>query len=135
LIIDTSALIALFNDHDPAHAETVELFGSSTDDLIVSPYVVAELDYLVLTREGVQAELTVLRALSGGAWELAPFDIDDVRTAISLIERYTDQDIGLADASNVVLADRYSTRTIATFDHRHFDVLRPLRGGRFSVVP
>ena len=75
MIIDTSALIALFNDRDPAHAETVELFGSSTDDLIVSPYVVAELDYLVLTREGVQAELTVLRALSGGAWELAPFDI------------------------------------------------------------
>ena len=135
MIVDTSALIALFNDRDPAHAETAELFGNSTDDLIVSPYIVAELAYLVLTGEGVQAELTVLRALSGGAWELAPFDIDDVRTAISLIERYSDQDVGLADASNIVLADRYSTRTIATLDHRHFDALRPLRGGRFSIVP
>ena len=135
MIVDTSALIALFNDRDPAHAEAVELFGNSTDDLIVSPYVVAELDHLVLTREGVLAELTVLRALAGGAWELAPFQIDDVLTAIGLIERYSDQDIGLADASNVVLADRYSTRTIATLDRRHFDVLRPLRGGRFSVVP
>jgi hypothetical protein len=33
------------------------------------------------------------------------------------------------------LADRYSTRTIATLDRRHFGTLRPLHGGRFSLVP
>ena len=43
--------------------------------------------------------------------------------------------LALADASIVVLADRYRTRTIATLDRRHFDVVRPLSGGRFSVVP
>ena len=43
--------------------------------------------------------------------------------------------VGAADASNVVLADRYQTRTIATLDRRHFSVLRPIGGGRFAVVP
>lgn len=50
------------------------------------------------------------------------------------VEAYADQNIGLADASNVVLAERYRTRTIVTLDHRHFDVLRPLSGGRLRIL-
>lgn len=54
---------------------------------------------------------------------------------VTLLEKYRDQDIGVTDASNVVLADRYHTRTILTLDRRHFDVLRPIGGGRFTVLP
>jgi predicted nucleic acid-binding protein len=103
--------------------------------LVVSPYVVAELDYLVATRVGVDAELAVLRELSSGAWELAGFGAPELELAASIIKKYRDGRIGAADASNVVLADRYHTRTIVTLDRRHFEVLRPMRGGRFSVVP
>jgi predicted nucleic acid-binding protein len=46
-----------------------------------------------------------------------------------------DQRIGLADSSIAVLAARYRTRIIVTLDHRHFDVVRPLTGGRFTVLP
>ena len=52
-----------------------------------------------------------------------------------MIERYRDQAIGVADASIVVLADRYRTREVLTLDHRHFGVLRPLSGGRFKLLP
>ena len=52
-----------------------------------------------------------------------------------MIARYRDQAIGVADASIVVLADRYRTREVLTLDHRHFDVLRPLSGGRFKLLP
>ncbi len=52
-----------------------------------------------------------------------------------VVERYADQSIGVADASNVVLAGRYRTRTIATLDRRHFEVIRPTGGGRFTVLP
>jgi len=97
--------------------------------------VVAELDYLVASRLGASAELDVLRELSGGAWDLPPVDAADLERACSIIERYPDQALGIADASNVILADRYGTRTIATLDHRHFEVLRPLVGGHFTVVP
>ena len=34
-----------------------------------------------------------------------------------------------------MLADRYHTRTILTLDHRHFTTLRPLTGGRFTLLP
>jgi predicted nucleic acid-binding protein len=52
-----------------------------------------------------------------------------------VVERDADQRIGVADASNVVLAARYLTQTIATLDRRHLDVLQPLTGGRFTVLP
>jgi predicted nucleic acid-binding protein len=66
---------------------------------------------------------------------LADFDADNLERASAVIEKYRDQDIGLADASNVVLADQHRTTTILTLDRRHFEVLRPIGGGRFSVLP
>jgi len=51
-----------------------------------------------------------------------------------VIERYADQRIGVADASNVVLAARYRTRTIVTLDRRHFGVVRTMTGGRLKRV-
>lgn len=35
----------------------------------------------------------------------------------------------------VIASDRLGTRSIATLDRRHFEVLRPLAGGRFAIVP
>jgi hypothetical protein len=102
---------------------------------VVSPYVVAELDYLVASRLGVSAELAVLQELTGGAWDLPAIDVEELVKARAVIERYADQNIGVADASNVTLAERYRTRTIVTLDRRHFDVLRPLGGGRFRILP
>jgi uncharacterized protein len=135
VIVDTSALLALFDASEPQHGEIRDLILPSEEMLVVSPYVLAELDYLVSKRHGVAPELMVLRELAGGAWELAGMAASDVQQATAVIERYVDQEIGIADASMVVLAHRYGTRTVATLDHRHFDVLRPLSGGRFRVVP
>ena len=108
---------------------------ATTEPLVVSPFVVAELDYLVATRVGVDAELVALEELAGGAYELAALDAADLVTASTLIARYRDQSIGIADASIVVLADRYHTRELLTLDHRHFEVVRPLSGGRFKLLP
>ncbi len=135
MIVDTGALLAFFDIDEPDHGTVSAVLDAATEPLVVSPYVVAELDYLVASRLGVSAELAVLRELTGGAWDLAAIDVEDLVKTRAVIERYADQSIGVADASNVILADRYRTRTIVTLDHRHFDVLRPLSGGRFRILP
>jgi predicted nucleic acid-binding protein len=135
VIVDTSALLAYFDSNEPDHQAVAEAIEGTDERLVVSPYVIAELDYLVATRIGVDAELAVLRELSGGAWEVAAFGIPQLESAITVLRKYRGQRIGVADASNVVLADQYRTRTIATLDRRHFEVLRPIGGGRFTVVP
>lgn len=135
MIVDTSALLAFFDTDEPDHETVSAVLGAATEPLVVSPYVVAELDYLVASRLGVSAELAVLRELTGGAWDLPPVDVEELVKARAVVERYADQKIGVADASNVILAERYRTRTIVTLDRRHFDVLRPLSGGRFRILP
>jgi uncharacterized protein len=135
VIVDTSALLAFFDSSEPDHAAVVEAIEATDEPLVVSPYVIAELDYLLATRYGVRVELAVLGELAGGAWELAAFDASDLGVAQRIIAEYADQAVGVADASIVVLADRTGTTTIATLDRRHFEVLRSLRGRRFSIVP
>lgn len=135
IIADTSALLAFFNDGEPDHEAVRSAVESHDDQLVVSPFVVAELDYLLATRHGVDAEIAVLDELGAGAYELASVGVDDLNNAVTVITKYRDQDIGVADASLVVLAARYRTRTIMTLDRRHFDVVRPLDGGRFRLLP
>lgn len=135
IIADTSGLIPLFNKSDPDHEAVATWIEAKNRVMVVSPYVVAEIDYLVATRSGVDSELAVLRELAGGAYELPTIDAKGLATAARVVERYRDLGIGITDASLVVLAERYRTRTILTLDMRHFSVLRPLNGGRFKVVP
>ncbi len=136
MIVDTSALLAFFNAAEPQHQRVIEaLTAEPSEGLVVSPYVLAELDYLVATRVGVEAELAVLTELAAGAWELPSFPAKDLNAAVALLDKYADQRIGLANASLVVLAQRYETRTIATLERRHVTALRPLTGGSFTIVP
>ena len=135
IIADTSGVPALYNQREPAHTKVASAITKSPELLVVSPYVVAELDYLAATRLGVDAELTILRELASGAYELPSLDAHELDRCAEVIERYRDQAVGVTDTSLVVLAHRYRTRTILTLDHRHFGVLRPLDGGRFKLVP
>ena len=134
VIVDTSALLAFFDASEPDH-DAVSAVLAAADALVVSPYVVAELDFLVATRHGVDDELTVLDELAGGAWDLAAFDEEGLRRSRGVIASYRDQEMGVADASIVVLAERYRTRSIATLDRRHFEVVRSLDGGYLEVLP
>ena len=135
MIVDTSAILAFFDRDEPDHEAVAAVLSQSSESLVVSPYVIAEVDYLIGTRLGVTAEIAALRELSGGAWDLATIDSMDLARTVPILERYADHAIGVADASNVVLADRYRTTTVATLDRGHFSVLRPLGGGYFAIVP
>ncbi len=136
VVVDTSALYALVDSAEPAHAACVEtLEGLSEALLAVSPFVLAEADYLVSTRLGTDAEVALLGDVAENAYRLVELAAADVGVCLSIIQRYRDLDIGLADASNVVAADRLRTRRIFTLDRRHFEALRPLSGGRFELLP
>ena len=135
MIVDTSALLAFFDNAEPRHRDVARVIDAATEILVVSPYVLAELDYLVATRHGVQAELAVLDELGGGAWELACLDAAELRAARTIVDRYADQRIGLTDASNIVLAQRFHTAAIATLDRRHFSLLRAPDGSALTLLP
>ena len=53
----------------------------------------------------------------------------------SLDARYADLELGLADCALVVIANRYKTNRILSFDERHFRAVIPLQGGAFTILP
>lgn len=137
LILDTSGYLAGMTKSHPLAPAIREVLAAAELAPVISPFVVAELDYLVLTRAGVTAETEMLGDLTSGAYELAEIDLDDLRTARSLVAKYTDLAIGVTDALNMILADRYLTNEVLTLDQRHFRTAIPLtsRFSAFRLLP
>ncbi|MGA9761877.1 MAG: PIN domain-containing protein [Gaiellaceae bacterium] len=135
ILLDSSGLLAALNPDQPQHEAARAALAAESAPLILSPFVLAELDYLIATRGSVEAELAFLGEVAAGAYEIAAFDSDDVRAAAAVITRYHDLEIGIADASLVVLAARYKTERILTLDERHFRALRSPQGKAFMLLP
>lgn len=135
MIVDTSALLAYFDVNEPTHAQVTAVIDGASEPLVVSPFVIAELDYLVLTRHGSRVEQLVLGELVGGAWDLAEFGTDRLRSAAEIVRSYRDVPIGVTDASLVILASAYRTDRIVTLDRRHFSALRLPGGGPIRILP
>lgn len=135
IVLDTSGLLAALDTAAKQHHAARAAIESARSPLILSPFVLAELDYLVASRLGYRAMLPVLRDVADGAYDLASIGPEDVATIHEVVARYPDQEIGLIDASLVVLAARYATTTLLTLDERHFRVVRPLKGEAFTLLP
>ncbi len=102
---------------------------------MVSPFVMAELDYLLRSRVGRGAARALVDELAGGAYRLPCIDEDDLRVATEVIDRYAGLDLGLTDASLVMLADRHATLRLLTLDRRRFGTVRSLGGAPFELLP
>ncbi|MHB8507492.1 MAG: PIN domain-containing protein [Candidatus Dormibacteria bacterium] len=135
ILLDTSGLLAAIDSSQQRHQEAAAALLAARGPLLLSPFVMAELDYLLATRVGIDAELSFLDEVARGAYRLEPFAVEDVAAARSVVSQYRDADVGLADASIVVLANRYGVLDVLTLDRRHFDALRGPAGRRFHLTP
>ena len=135
ILLDTSGLLAAIDASQHRHAQAMEVLRGTPPPWLLSPFVLAELDYLLATRVGQSAERALLAEVARGVYRLEAFGADDIGAADGIIGRYSDLDIGLADASVVVLADRHDVRDLLTLDERHFRALRGTRGDPFRILP
>jgi predicted nucleic acid-binding protein len=135
ILVDTSALYAAANARQPEHARVRAALESQPGPLLISPFVLAEIDYLIEDRAGVDAEIAFLKEVALGTYRLMPFGGDDVGAARFIIESYRDLGLGLADASIVVLAGKLGTNRVLTLDERHFRAVRTVDGKPFEILP
>ncbi|MEV1090528.1 PIN domain-containing protein [Streptomyces microflavus] len=142
-IADTNALYRLLDPRLTGHEAHKEGLASISH-LIISPFVLAELDYLITTKAGARQALVAARFIERNVatrrFEVPPVGVH-LSTAIAVAEGYVDADggkgigIGMADAMNVALAAAYRTEIIFTSD-RHFRMVRPLTGHKaFRLLP
>ncbi|MEU8103841.1 hypothetical protein AB0C18_08945 [Nonomuraea muscovyensis] len=135
LVLDTSGLLAAIAPDQPQHKEARRVLESERGPLLLSPFVLAEADYMILTRAGIHRELEFLRDIGDGGYELVSMSSHDVRWAADIVARYPAMKIGLTDASVALVAARHCTTRVLTLDHRHFRTMKPLWGDAFMVLP
>lgn len=111
------------------------MLNEAAPPLLLSPFVLAELDYLLMRHLGAQAQAALLDEVARGAYQLEPFDAADIARAKEIVDRYADLAIGLADASIVVLAERHNVNIVLSLDQRHFRAMRIERRKRFKILP
>lgn len=135
IIVDTSGLLSALDASEPSHARSAAALRASGNPRLLSPFVLAELDYLLARRVSTHVERAFLGEVARGAYQLEPFSAEDVARAGEILEQYADLDLGLADASIVVLAERHGTSDVLTLDERHFRALLGPDGQPFRLLP
>jgi predicted nucleic acid-binding protein len=134
ILLDTSGLLAALDAAQRAHSESAASLAAASPPRLLSPFVLAELDYLLATRVGRIARMSLLGEIERGAIALELFSTADLIQARSIIERHRDLGISLADASIVVLANRHKIQDVLTLDERHFRTLAA-NGRPFRLLP
>ena len=135
ILVDTSALVAALTPKAQEHHQVLAALLQAQSPLLISPFVLAELDYLVQRRLGKEAQLKLLEEVRRGAYRLELFSAGDLEDAQNVVRKYKDLEISLADASIVVLANRNRTKSVLTLDQKHFRVLQTANGEPFELLP
>jgi predicted nucleic acid-binding protein len=135
IVLDTGGLYAALDANEALHGRCVAALAAGRPPRVLSPFVLAELDYLIGNRVGHQAQLALLDEIARGAYRLEGFMAEDIADARRLMERYADLHIGLTDASVVILAIRHRTLDLLSTDERHFRALRGPGGKPFRLLP
>jgi uncharacterized protein len=134
ILLDTSGLLAALDSAQRRHSEAAASLLAAKPPLLLSPFVLAELDYLLARRVGEAERSSLLGEVGRGAYQLQPFTAQNVEQARAIIERHADLGISLADASIAVLAAANDTQDVLTLDERHFRVLT-VSGEPFRLLP
>jgi uncharacterized protein with PIN domain len=103
-MVDASAIYAFFVQDAPEHwavAGDIEL-TAETDELVVSPFAVAEVHAMIGSRIGPAGQRAALEEFARGAWVFASISIEHMRAVCAELER--DPTMTLARASSLVLA-------------------------------
>ena len=134
ILLDTSGLVAALDPRQERHIDFARVL-TYPQTRILSPFVLAELDYLIGTNAGQSSALSVLKDVARGVYRLESFSEGDVSVAIRVIERYRDLELGIVDASIVVLAERYRCWDLLSKDQRRFRTVSGPEGRPFRLLP
>lgn len=133
VLMDASPLIALLHRDDIHHARCVEALQKIRSPLVTVWPVLTEAMYLL--NFSWPAQQALWEWIETGVLGILPLGKEDAPRMKELMKKYRDLPMDFADAALVRVAEREQIRMIFTLDHRDFQLYRPLKIGRFSLIP
>ncbi len=118
VLVDASAIVTLADRHLPDYDGCLAVSEMlPLDKTFISWPVVTEAAYLLRNKRHHRAKL--LEGVENGSLELLQLTSDDIAAVEAVIDKYDDEEVDLADAAIVHLANREEIRAIFTLDRRH----------------
>jgi len=133
VLIDAGPLVALLDRSDNHHKQIVQALGKIEDPLVSVWPVLVEAMYLLSF--SFQAQKALWEMFETGAVQLLPLDESDIPPMKSLMEKYQDLPMDMADAALVRVAERDGIRRVLSLDQRDFSIYRLARKGKFILLP
>jgi predicted nucleic acid-binding protein len=122
-LLDTGPLVAFFDRGDACHDWAKAQWAQAPAPLLTCEPVLAEAIYLLQEHAGVPGEKVL--ALFERKVIAAPFRLEDHAGPVAhLLEKYTDQEMPLADACLVRMSELHRHCRVFTLDKRDFQVYR-----------
>lgn len=133
VLIDSGPIIALLHRDDRHHSVCVETLRKIRSPLVTVWPALTEAMYLL--NFSWRAQEALWEWIEAGTIGILPLGQEDASRMREMMKKYRDLPMDLADAALVRVAEREKIRAIFTLDHRDFRLYRPLRIGRFSLIP
>ena len=132
-LLDAEPLVALVHASDQDHLCCRTALSSIRRPLCTVWPVIIEAIFLL--DFSWRAQDAVWDMLEEGRVSLFSLETADVRRMRELMQKYRDLPMDMADAALVAVAEREGITRVFTLDRRDFEVYRPAKIGRFSLVP
>jgi len=132
LLVDTGPLVAILSPRDSNHQRCLAELDRLEPPLLTCWPVLTEAAWLL--RQRPESVLKLL-AMPGELLRLVSLDESDTPAIASIMKKYGDLRLQLADATLLHLADREKIETLFTLDIRDFRVLRTQSRRRLRLVP
>lgn len=134
VLVDTGALAAIFDPNDQYH----EACMAAARELPVGKAytcwpVITGAVYLL--RKYPRQRDALLESVEAGEFLLLAIDSSELREFREIFAKYHDQQVDLADAALLFLADREELQDIFTVDRRHFSIFRTRSGKPLRILP
>jgi uncharacterized protein len=124
IIADTGFFLALANPGDRYYKKAATVLAGIQEPLITTWPVMTETCHLLLHRVSSRSQLVFMEGFLKGAFRVFTFPEEAYSRLLSLMQKYQDLPMDLADASLVVLAEHLNHGKILSTDTRDFRTYR-----------
>jgi len=123
-IIDSGPLIALFDGSDKYHKVVLDFLKEYKGKLITSWAVITEVSHIL--DFNLQVQIDFLKWCELGALEIYNINQDEIANIRTMMEKYSDIPMDLADGTLMYIANKEKIKNIVSIDS-DFDIYRTLK--------
>ncbi len=124
ILLDAGYIVALLDIKDRDHQRATQLLHTKKEGWMTTWPAITEAVHMLESHVHMECALTVLTAVEEGdilIWDIPQSKIPQIQT---MMEKYIDLPMDLADASMVLLAEHLGHGRILTTDQRDFGAYR-----------